>query len=79
MVGLYGNIPIEEGEKAFEEKIRDKDFRPDQRVPTLLLMTLLHYVLTFNVFIFNGIHYIQDISKFTKANLMVIDENRSDN
>ena len=60
VVGLYGNIPQEEGEKAFEEKIKDKDFRPDQRVPTLLLMTLLHYFLTFNVFIFNGIMYVQE-------------------
>ena len=60
IVGLYPNIPQSEGKQAFEDKISDPTFRPDQRVPTLLLMTLLHYVLTFNIFIFNGIHYIQE-------------------
>ena len=54
VVGLYPNIPHDEGMKAFEEKIEDPNFRPDQRVPTSLLMTLLKYVLTFNIFIFNG-------------------------
>ena len=58
--GLYSNIPQDEGMKAFEEKISDRNFRPDQRVPTWLLMLLLKYVLTFNIFIFNGIHYIQE-------------------
>ena len=33
VVGLYPNIPHDEGMKAFEEKIGDPTFRPDQRVP----------------------------------------------
>ena len=57
--GLYPNIPQEEGLKAFEEKISDREFRPDQLIPTSFLMTLLTYVLTFNIFIFNGVFYIQ--------------------
>ena len=60
VVGLYPNIPQEEVERAFEEKIKDPNFRPDKRVPTAFFMTLLHYVLTFNIFIFNGSHYIQE-------------------
>lgn len=59
VVGLYPNIPQDEGMFAFLEKIRDPKFR-DQTVPTLFLMDLLHIVLTCNIFVFNGRYYLQE-------------------
>lgn len=59
VVGLYPNIPQTEGMKAFYEKINDSAFR-DQSTPSYFLMLLLQCVLQFNVFVFNGLHYLQE-------------------
>ena len=59
VVGLYPNIPIDEGIEAFTEYISDPEYR-DQSMPWQFLITLLRFVLSFNSFTFNGLHYIQD-------------------
>ena len=55
---LYTNIPISEGVDAFEAALNQ---RSNQSVPTSFLMKLLIMVLTLNVFVFNGIHYLQRV------------------
>ena len=59
VVGLYPNIPQDEGMEAFRECIQDPNMR-DQSMPTDFLMTLLRYVLSFNSFSFNGELYLQN-------------------
>ena len=59
VVGLYPNIPQEEGCDAFYEKIRDPGLR-DQSIPAYFLMLLLQCVLQFNIFVFNGAYYLQE-------------------
>ena len=59
VVGLYPNIPQNEGMFAFREKISDPIHR-DQTIPTFFLMGLLDIVLTCNIFVFNGRYYIQE-------------------
>lgn len=46
-------------QEAFTEYISDPVYR-DQSMPWQFLITLLRFALTFNSFIFNGQHYIQD-------------------
>ena len=58
VVGLYPNIPQDEGMKAFREYISDPMYR-DQTIPSTLLMTFLRYVLSFNSFVFDGKLYLQ--------------------
>ena len=58
VVGLYPNIPQDEGLKAFEEYISDKKYR-DQNMPSSFLITLLKFVLQYNTFIFNNKWFTQ--------------------
>ena len=58
VVGLYPNIPQDEGMAAFKEYIKDPEYR-DQTIPSSLLMTFLRYVLSFNSFVFDGKLYLQ--------------------
>ena len=58
VVGLYPNIPQDEGMAAFREHISDPNLR-DQSMPSDFLMTLLRYVLSFNSFSFNEKLYLQ--------------------
>jgi hypothetical protein len=60
VVGLYPNIPQDEGKEAFQEFISDPTYR-DQSMPWEFLMTLLGFVLKFNSFIFNGLVYLQEV------------------
>ena len=59
VVGLYPNIPQNEGMCAFQMKICDPKYR-DQTIPTFFLMGLLNLVLTCNIFVFNERYYIQE-------------------
>lgn len=59
VVGLYPNIPQNEGIAAFKKVIGDSKFR-DQKLSTSFLMTLLEHVLTLNTFIFNGEYFVQE-------------------
>ena len=59
VVGLYPNIPQDEGIQAFKDIISDEKYR-DQSVPSDFLITLLQFVLTFNSFVFNGNLYLQE-------------------
>lgn len=59
VVGLYPNIPQDEGMLAFKEAINDPKYDKGI-VPTSFLMTLLQFVLTYNTFIFNSLYYIQE-------------------
>jgi len=56
VVGLYSNIPLDEGIAAFEEALNR---RIQQEVSTKLLISLLTIVLFCNVFEFNGRMYQQ--------------------
>ena len=58
VVGLYSNIPHEEGIKCMEDAL---NLRSDQTVSTLFLISLLSQVLKFNIFEFNLILFIQKI------------------
>ena len=58
VVGLYGNIPHEEGIRCMEEALNT---RADQTISTLFLISLLTQVLKFNVFEFDLKLYIQRI------------------
>ena len=58
VVGLYPNIPQHDGMKAFREAICDPKHNVDNAIINLL-MTLLQFVLTFNIFTFNNLLYIQ--------------------
>ena len=60
VVGLYPNIPTEEGIEAFTEYIKDPVYRDQSSMSWEFLIILLRYALTFNSFIFNGKYYIQD-------------------
>ena len=59
VVGMYNNIGHEEGMKAFRDALNSAQFCPNPVLPTEFLMTLLRFVLTMNVFIFNGSFYHQ--------------------
>ena len=56
VVGLYNNIPNEEGLKAFEEALNK---RKDQSMPTELLVKLKRIVLTRNVLEFDKDFWLQ--------------------
>ena len=56
VVGLYNNIPHEEGIQCMKEAL---DKREDQTIPTLFLITLLTLVLTWNIFEFGAKLFIQ--------------------
>ena len=56
---LYSNIPLEEGMSKFKEALDNPKLRPQPNLPTSFLITLLSFVLFFNVFIFNGQHFLQ--------------------
>ena len=59
VVGLYPNIPQDEGIQAFKEVINDPKYDKGL-VPSSFLITLLQFVLTFNTFVFNGLYYVQE-------------------
>ena len=54
VVGLYSNIPQEEGMRVFREALNSSRFRPEPKLPTEFLMTLLMFVLTCNLFVFDS-------------------------
>ena len=56
VVGLYNNIPNEEGLKAFEDALNK---RTDQSVPTSLVVKLKRLVLTKNILEFDNDFWIQ--------------------
>ena len=58
---LYSNIPQQQGMEKFREALDNPKLRPQPKLPTVFLMMLLSFVLTFNVFIFNGHHFLQRI------------------
>ena len=49
--GMYTNVPWEEGMRAFEEAMNERE---DQKVPTYFLVKLLKLVLSSNIFIFDS-------------------------
>ena len=53
---MYTNVPWQEGLDAFKESM---DKRSDQSVPTSFLLHLLMLVLACNVFIFDGVLFLQ--------------------
>ena len=59
VVGLYTNIPQEEGMEVFRQALNSSRFRPDPKLPTEFLMTLLFFVLTFNLFVFDSSFWLQ--------------------
>ena len=59
VTALYPNIPLKEGMEKFKEALDNPKLRPNPELPTTFLMTLLSFVLFFNVFIFNGQHFQQ--------------------
>ena len=59
VVGLYPNIPQDEGMSAFEQFISDQNYREQSEMPTNFLMKLLKFVLSFNSFYFDGTLYLQ--------------------
>ena len=59
VVGMYNNIGHEEGMESFRKALNNSRFRPNPILPTEFLMTLLMFVLTMNLFIFNGYYYHQ--------------------
>ena len=59
VTALYPNIPLKEGMEKFKEVLDNPKLRPNPELPTTFLMTLLSFVLFFNVFIFNGQHFQQ--------------------
>ena len=56
---LYSNIPLKEGMQKFQEALDNPRLRPQPKLPTTFLMTLLSFVLMFNVFIFDGQHFLE--------------------
>jgi hypothetical protein len=56
VVGLYSNIPNEEGLECFKEAL---DTRKEKTVPTNLLVTLLRLVLIWNIFEFDKNMFLQ--------------------
>ena len=59
VVGLYTNIPQDQGMQVFREALNSSRFRPEPKLPTEFLMTLLMFVLTCNLFIFNSSFWLQ--------------------
>ena len=59
VISLYPNIPLQEGMEKFREALDNPNLRPQPKLPTTFLLTLLSFVLFFNVFIFNGQHFLQ--------------------
>ena len=59
MVGLYSNIPQEEGMRVFREALNSSRFRPEPKLPTEFIMTLLMFVLTCNLFVFDSSFWLQ--------------------
>ena len=58
VVGLYPNIPQDEGITAFEKVTNNPAYR-DQTIPTCFLLKLLQFVLQFNTFVFDTEYYVQ--------------------
>ena len=56
VVGLYNNIPHEEGIQCMKEALNERE---DQTIPTLFLITLLTLTLTWNIFEFGLKTFIQ--------------------
>ena len=59
VVGLYSNIPQEEARQRMEEALETRPECQKQKVPTKFLITLLHLVLSLNIFTFNENLYKQ--------------------
>ena len=58
VVGLYPNIPQKDGMEAFKEAISDPKHKVEQGLINFLI-TLMQFVLSFNIFTFNDLLYIQ--------------------
>ena len=54
--GMYSNVPWTDGMTAFEEAM---DKRDHQDIPTSFLMSLVMLVLSCNLFVFDGILFLQ--------------------
>ena len=50
IVGMYTNVPIEDGLKAFEKKMEERE---DKSVPTWFLVKLTKFVAESSVFVFD--------------------------
>ena len=58
VVGLYSNIPHDEAIKSMTDALNS---RKDQTIPTLFLITLMMQVLSYNVFAFGTLLFVQII------------------
>ena len=56
VVGLYSNIPHENAIKSMTDALNTKT---DQTISTMFLITLLTQVLSFNVFMFGTLQFVQ--------------------
>ena len=56
ILGMYTNIPWQEGTDAFKEAMEQ---RVCKAVPTVFLITLLHLILSCNLFTFDGTLFLQ--------------------
>ena len=59
MIGLYSNIPQQEGMNVFRKALNNSSFRPNPKFPTGFLMTLLGFILTLNLFVFDSAFWLQ--------------------
>lgn len=58
VTSLYTNIPIPEGIETFKNTLEQRE---DKSIPTWFLIKLLTMILTMNIFVFNGLYYLQRI------------------
>ena len=56
---LYTNIPEGESIQVFRDALNSSRLRPEPKLPTEFLMTLLMFVLTCNLFIFDSSFWLQ--------------------
>ena len=54
--GMYSNVPGTDGMTAFEEAM---DKRDKQNIPTTFLLSLVMLVLSCNLFVFDGVPFLQ--------------------
>ena len=55
----YTNIPQGQGMEVFRQALNNSRYRPDPKLPTEFLMTLLLFVLTYNIFVFDSSYWLQ--------------------
>ena len=56
IVGMYTNVPVEDGLKAFAKKMEE---RLDKSVPTWFLVKLMRFVAESSVFVFDSELFLQ--------------------